>query len=115
MSKIDYMCTFGESKTTPAVLQMNIHNTLGISQSLLVIPAFVQRHSQVHPKFSPALRRVPKLITISPTVVLHQFLKVPVTSKVSWNALLRSDTHLNLMLLSSHSIFSQTLLEAPSD
>ena len=38
-----------------------------------------RRHSQVHPKFSPALRRAPKLITITPIVLLYQSSEIPVT------------------------------------
>jgi hypothetical protein len=34
--------------------------------------ASTARSSQVHPKFSPAHRDVPKLITITPTVFLYQ-------------------------------------------
>jgi len=58
---------------------MNIQKYPGISQSLFVIPALVRQHSQVHPKFSPALRRAPKLITITPIVLLYQCSEIPVT------------------------------------
>ena len=64
---------------TSAVLQMNIHTNPGISQSLFVIPAFLRRHSQVHPKFSPALRRASKHIKITPIVLLVQLSEIPVT------------------------------------
>jgi len=51
----------------------------GISQSLFVMPALAQRHSQVHPQFPPALQRTPKLITITPIVLLYQSSEIPVT------------------------------------
>jgi len=71
--------------------------------------------SQVHPKFSLALRSVPKLITIICLVLLFQSSEIPVTLKTGRNALLRSNTLLQLMLQSLHSISSQTLLDASSD
>jgi len=73
------------------------------------------RCSQVHPKFSPALRGVPKLITITPMVLLYQASEISVTPKAGRNALQRSDTLLNLTHLSLHSTSSQTLLESSSD
>jgi len=73
------------------------------------------RCSQVHPKFSPALRGVPKPITITPMVLLYQSSEIPVTLKAGRNALLGSDTLLKLMHLSLHSTSSQTLLEASRD
>jgi len=72
------------------------------------------RSSQVHSKFSPALRGVPKPITITPMVLLCQSSEIPVTLKAGWNALLGSPTLLKLTHLSLHSISSQTLLEACS-
>jgi hypothetical protein len=81
-------------------------------------PRFVAgapRCSQVHPKFSPALRGVPKLITITPMVLLYQSSEISVTLKAGRNALLGSDTLLQLTHLSLHSTSSQTLLEAPRD
>ena len=72
------------------------------------------RCSQVHPKFSSALRGVLKLITITPMVLRNQSSEIPVTPKAGWNALLGSDTLLELKL-SLHSTSSQTLLEASSD
>jgi len=80
-----------------------------------VISALVRRHSQVHTKFSPALGRVPKLIAITPMVLLYQSSEIPVTPKAGRNALLGSDTLLKFTHLSLHSTSSQTLLEAPSD
>ena len=94
---------------------MNIHNNPGISQSFLVIPALVLRLSQVYPKFSPALQHVPKLITITLMVLLYLSSEIPVTPKAGRNTLLGSDSLLKLTLLSLHSTFSQTLLEAPSE
>jgi len=70
---------------------------------------------QVHPMFSPALRGVPKPITITPMVLLYQSSEIPGTLKAGRNALLGSDTLLKLMHLSLHSTFSQTLLESSSD
>jgi len=71
--------------------------------------------SKVLRKFSPALRGVPKLITITPMVFLYQSSEIPVTLKDSRNALLGPDTLLKLTHLSLHSTSSQTLLEAFSD
>jgi len=73
------------------------------------------RRSQVIPKFSPALRGVPKLITITPVVPLYQSSEIPVTLKAGQNALLGSDILLKLTHLSLHSTSSQTLLESSSD
>jgi len=58
---------------------MNTHKNWAISQSLFVILALVQRHSQVHPMFSPVLRRAPNLITITIIVLLYQSSEIPVT------------------------------------
>jgi len=99
----------------PAVLRMNIHKNPGISQRLFVIPGLVRRHSQVYPKFSPALRRAPKLIKITPIVLLYLSSDIPVTLKACRNTLLGSDTLLKLTLLSLHSTSSQTLLESSRD
>jgi len=71
--------------------------------------------SQVHPKFSPALRCVLKLITITAMVLLYQSSEIPVTPKPGQNTLLGSDTLQKLTQLSLHSTSSQTLLEASSD
>jgi hypothetical protein len=73
------------------------------------------RCSQVHPKLSPALRGVLKLITITRMVLLYQSSEIPVTPKAGQNSLLGSDTLLKLTHLSFHSTSSQTLLEASSD
>ena len=73
------------------------------------------RWSQVCLKLSPALRCVPKLITITPMVLLYKSSEFPVTLQASRNALLGSDTLLNLTHLSLHSTRSQTLLQVPSD
>jgi len=59
---------------------MNIHRNPGISQSVFVISVLVRQHTQVHPKFSPVLRRAPKLITITPIVLLYRSSEIPVTS-----------------------------------
>jgi len=71
--------------------------------------------SQVHPKFFPAHRGVPKLITITPMVLLYQSSEISVTLKAGRNALLQSDTLLKLTHLSLHCTSSQTLLEASRD
>jgi len=63
----------------PAVLRLMIHQIQTISQSLFVIPALVRRNPQVHPKFSLALRRAPKLITITLIVPLYWWSEIPVT------------------------------------
>jgi len=73
------------------------------------------RCSQVHPKFSPALRGVLKLITITPIVLLYKSSDIPVTPKAGWNALLGSDTVPKSTHLSLHSTSSLTLLESSSD
>ena len=73
------------------------------------------RCSQVHPKFSPALRGVSKLSTITPMVLLYQSSEISVTLKAGRNALLGSDTLLKLTHLCLHSTYSPTLLEAPRD
>ena len=86
---------------------------LVISSPRLVTGA--PRCSQVHPKFSLALQAVPKLITITPMVLLYQSSEIPVTLKASWNALLGSDTLLKLTHLILHPTSYQTLLEAPTD
>jgi len=72
-------------------------------------------YSKVHPTLSLALRGIPKLISITPKVLLYQASEIPVAPKAGWNALLGSDTLLKLTHLSLHSTFSQTLLEARSD
>ena len=71
--------------------------------------------SQVHPKFSPVLRGVLKLITITPMVLLYQSSEIPVTLKAGRNALLGSETLLKLTHPRLHSTSCQTLLEASSD
>jgi len=73
------------------------------------------RCSQVHPKFSPVLRGVPKLLTITPMVLLYQSSAIPGTLMAGRNTLPWSDTLLKSMHLSLHSPSSQTLLEASSD
>jgi len=93
---------------------INIHNNPGISQSLLVIPTLVWRHTQVHPKISLVLRRVPKLITHTPFGHLYLSSEIPVTLKTGWNALLGSDTLLKLTFVSLHYTSSQTLLQSPT-
>jgi hypothetical protein len=65
--------------------------------------------------FSLVLQRVPILVTITPIVLQYQSSEIPVTIKAGQNALLESDTLLTLTLLSLHSTFSQTLLEASRD
>ena len=80
LREIDCSWTSGESQITPVVLRMNIYRNPGISQSLFVISALVCWHFQVHPKFPPALQCVPKLITITPIVLLYQSSEIPVTS-----------------------------------
>jgi len=71
--------------------------------------------SQVHPKFSLALRGVSKLISITPMVLLYESSVITATLKASRNALLGSDSLLKLTHLSVHFTSSQTLREAPSD
>jgi len=93
---------------------------LVVSASRLVVGAprlvvSAPRCFQVHPKFSPALRGVLKLITITPMVLLNQSSEIPVTPKAGRNALPWSDTPLKLMHPSLHSTSSQALLEASSD
>jgi len=73
------------------------------------------RCSQVLPNFSPALRGVPKLITITPMVLLYQSSEITITPNARRNALLGADTLLKSTHLSLHSTSSQTLLEALSD
>jgi len=69
----------------------------------------------MHPKFSPAHRGVLKLITITPMVFVYLSTETPDAPKAGRNALLRSDTLVKSVHLSSHLTSSQTLLEAPSD
>jgi len=83
----------------------------GAPRLLLCTP----RCSQMHPKFSPALRGVPKPNIITPMVLRYQSGELPVTLTAGRNALLGSDTLLKLMHLSLHSTSSQTLLEASRD
>jgi hypothetical protein len=63
----------------------------------------------------PVLRGVPKLITITPIVLLYQSSEISVTLKASRNALLPSDPLLKLTHLSLHTTSCQTLLETPRD
>jgi len=79
LREVDWSYTSKDSQITPAVLWMNINKNPGISQSLFVIPALVRWYSQVHPKFSLALRHAPKLITITPIILLYQSSEMPVT------------------------------------
>ena len=83
----------------------------GLSPALPGAP----RCSQVLPKFSPALRGVPNLFTTTPMELLYQSSEIPVTVKASRNALLGSDTLLQLTHLSLHSTSSQILLESSRD
>jgi len=71
------------------------------------------RCSEVHPKFSPVLRGVPTLITVTPMVLLYQLSEISVTLKAGRNALLGSDTLLKLTHLCLHSTSSQTLWSLP--
>jgi hypothetical protein len=64
---------------------------------------------------SLALQRVPNLTTITPIVLLYQSSEIQVTVKAGWNAVLRSDTLLQLMLISLHTTSSETLLESSRD
>ena len=77
--EVDCSCTLEEHQITPGVLRMNIHKNPGISQSVFVSPTLVRRHSEVHPKFFPAVRHAPKLIPITPIVLLYQSSQIPVT------------------------------------
>jgi len=77
--------------------------------------AGARRCSQVHSRFSPALRGVLKLITITLMSLRFVSSEIPVTPKAGWNALVGSNTLLTLMHLSLHSTSSQTLLKASSD
>jgi len=70
---------------------------------------------QGHPKFSPAVRGVPKPLTMTPMVLLAQSSEIPGTLKAGQNPLLSSDTLLGLTHLGLHSTFSQTLQEASSN
>jgi len=70
------------------------------------------RCSQLHPKFSLALRGVSKPITITPMVLLYQSSEIPVTLKASRNTLQESATRLKLAHPNLDSTFSQTLQEA---
>ena len=83
--------------------------------SSLRLVAGAPRGSHVHPKFSPALRGVPKHIIITPMVLLYESSEIVVTPKAGRNTLLGSDTLLKLMHLCLHSTSSQTLLEAFRD
>jgi hypothetical protein len=73
------------------------------------------RGFQVHPKFSLAIRDIPKPIPNTPLVLLYQSSEIPVPLKAGRNALLWFDTLLKLLHLSLHSTSSQTLLETFSD
>jgi len=115
LREIDCAGISGESQIMPPLFGMIIHKNPAISQRLFVIPMLVRRHSQVHPTFSLALWPVPKLITITPMLLLYHSSEIPLTMKAGRNALLRSDTLLKLTLLSLYSTSSQTLLEASSD
>jgi len=103
------------SDHTWSPLNEYIHRNPGISHCLLAIPALVWLHSLVHPMFSPALRRISKLITITLMVLLYSSSEIPVTPKAGRNALLWSESLLKLTLWTLHSTSSQILLEASSD
>jgi len=79
LREVDCSWTSEESQITPAVFRMNIRKNPGTSQRLFVIPTLVRWHSQVHPKFSPALWRAPTLIPITLIVLLYQSSEIPVT------------------------------------
>jgi len=51
---------------------MNIYMNPGISLSVFVIAASVRQHFQIHPKFTPLLRRVPEIIKITPLGYQYQ-------------------------------------------
>jgi hypothetical protein len=70
---------------------------------------------QVHPKLSPVLQGVPKLIIITPMVLMDLASEIPVTLKAGRIVFLGSDTLLQLTYLSVHSTFSQALLHASRD
>jgi len=91
---------------------------VGVPRMIVCAPKLVfsaPRCNLTHPKFSPALRDVPTLITITPMLLLYQSSEIPVTSNVSPNALLESDTHPKLTHISLHSTSSQSLQEALRD
>jgi len=73
------------------------------------------RCSHLHPRFSTALRGVPKLITITPMVLLYQSSVISIILKAGQNALLGCDTLLKLTHLCLHCTSSQTLLAVPSN
>jgi hypothetical protein len=71
--------------------------------------------SRVHRMFSPALRWVLTLITITPMLRLYQSSEISVTPKANRNELSWSDTLLTMMQPCLHSTSSQTLLEDSRD
>ena len=86
-----------------------------VVQGTLILVAGASRYFHLPPTFPLALQRVPNLIIITPMVLLYESLEIPGTLNGDWNALQWSDTLLKLTTLSSHSTFSQTLLDAPSN
>jgi hypothetical protein len=74
LMEVNCSCTSEESQIMPAVLWTNFHKNPDTSQSVFVIPGLDWRHSQVHPKFSPALRCAPNLSQSLPmyTCISHQ-------------------------------------------
>ena len=91
---------------------------VGASRLVIGTPKLVvgaPRCCQVHPKFSPALRGVLQLITLTLQVLVYQSSEIPVTLNVGRNALLGSETLLKLTHLRLHSTSSQTVLEASAD
>jgi len=91
---------------------------VGTPRLVAVAPRLVAgapRCSQVLPKFSPALRVIPKPIAMTAIVLLYQVSEIPVALKATRTSLLGSDTFLELTLLSLHSTSSQALLEASND
>jgi len=109
------VCTSGESHITPAVLPMNIHRYLCISQSVFWIPASVGECCEVFTKIPLALRCVLKLTTITSIMLLYQTLGIQVLQNAAQNALLGYDSLINLMIASLHLASSHPFLQAPSD
>jgi hypothetical protein len=72
-------------------------------------------HFQMQQIFSLILWGVPKQITIDIMVILYHSLKNSGTLRPGWNALLLSDTLLQLMHPNLHSRSLETLPEAPSN
>jgi hypothetical protein len=92
--------------------------SLPLSGLLLALPELLLAHRgapRCTRKVSLVLRGVPKLITITPMVLLKLSSEIPAELKAGWNAHPGCDTLGKLTYLSLHYTSSQTHLESSSN